>query len=142
MNYLYDPDFLSRKTAATKRSLAENQPNADFVEFAAGVIYDRLKKNIQRYRVYGMYWWALKDVLARQGYDMGAETDDDMAALYKGADDAETLVAADLFYLDMSSQKPVDNNRWTIDNRRDDYVLYDADMEERNRITDSSFLVK
>lgn len=142
MNYLLDPDFLSRKTAATKRSLAENQPNADFVEFAAGVIYERLKTNIQRYRVYGMYWWALKDVLSAQGYDMGSESDETISSLYRGTDHAETLVAADLFYLDMSSQKPVDNNRWTIDNRRDDYILYDADMEERNSITDSSFLVK
>lgn len=142
MNYLFDPDFLSRKTAATKRSLAETQPNADFVEFAAGVIYERLKTNIQRYRVYGMYWWALKDVLARQGYDMGAETDDNMATLYKGADDAETLVAADDFYLDMSSRVLVTNNRWTVDNRRDDYILYDADMEERASVTDSTFLVK
>lgn len=140
MNYVFETDFLTRKTTATKRSLAKSRPSADFVDFAAGVIYDRLKSNIQRYRVYGVYWWALKDVLARQGYDMGVETDKDMASLYKGGDDAETLVAADLFYLDMSNKKPVDNNRWTIDNRRDDYILYDADMEERNSITDSSFL--
>ena len=140
MNYLFEPDFLTRKTTATKQSLAENHPMVDFVEFAAGVIYERLKVNIQRYRVYGMYWWALKDVLARQGYDMGAETDEDIASIYKGADDAETLVAADLFYLDMSNKTLVDNNRWSIDNRRDDYVLYDADMEQRNSITDSSLL--
>ena len=142
MNYLFDPDFLSRKTAATKRSLAETQPDADFVAFAAGVIYERLKADIKRYRVYGMYWWALKDVLSGQGYDMGSESDETISSLYRGTDHAETLVAADLFYLDMSNKKLVTNNRWTIDNRRDDYILYDADMEERNSITDSSFLVR
>lgn len=138
MNYLFDPELLAKKTATTKKSLTTNQPAADFVEFASSVIHDRLKKDIQRYRVYGVYWWALKDVLARQGYNMGAETDDSIAGTYKGANDAETLVAADMFYLEMSNKVPVDNIRWTIDNRRDDYVLYDADMEERNSVTDST----
>lgn len=138
MNYLFDPEYLATKTAAAKKSLAKNQPAADFEKFAAGVIYDRLKKDIQRYRVYGMYWWALKDVLTRHGYDIGAETDKNMSILYKGANDAETLVAADTFYLDMSNKVVVTNNRWTIDNRRDDYILYDADMEERNSVTDST----
>ena len=138
MNYLFDRDFLSTKTLATKKALAKNQPLANFTEFAGGVIYDRLKYDIQRYRVYGPYWWALKGVLSRQGYDMGSEMDDKLADKYKGGNDDETLVAADQFYLDMSRTKPVDNNSWTLDGRRADYVLFDADMEERNSITDSS----
>jgi len=138
MNYLFDPELLAKKTAANKKSLADNQPEADFVEFAAGVIYDRLKKDIQCYRVYGVYWWALKDVLARQGYDMGAETEDSIAGTYKGDNDAETIVAADMFYFEMSDQVTVDNTKWTTDNRKPDYVLYDADMEERNDVTEST----
>lgn len=138
-NYLFDPDFLAQKTADTKKALAVNEPNANFTEFAAGVIYERLKNNIERYRVYGVYWWALKDVLRRQGYDVGDETDVNMANCYKGATDDETIVAADMFYLDMSNKVPVDNTRWTIDNRRPDFVLYDADMEKRSSITESTF---
>lgn len=140
MNYLFDPEFLTTKTLATQKSLAKNKPDADLTEFAAGIIYDRLKKDIQRYRVYGVYWWAIKDVMARLDYDMGDETNEELASLYRGANDAETLVAADMFYLDMSNKVTVDNNRWTPDNRKPDYVLYDADMEERNSITDSSFV--
>ena len=45
--------------------------------------------------MYGVYWWALKDVLRRQGYDVGDVTDVDMAGKYKGANDDETIVAAD-----------------------------------------------
>jgi hypothetical protein len=138
MNYLFDADLLTEKTQTNKQSLAENKPDADFVTFAAGVIYDRLKKDIQRYRVYGMYWWALKDVMSRNGYDLGLETDDIIAGTYKGGDDAETIVAADMFYLEMSDQVTVTNTKWTTDNRKPDFVLYDADMEERNDVNETT----
>lgn len=137
-NYLFEADFLTEKTTATKKALAVNMPNADFTEFAAGVFYERLEKDIKRYLVYGVYWWALKDVLLRQGYGVGDVTDVDMAGWYKGATDEETLVAADLFYLDMSNKVMVDNTNWTIENGQPDYVLYDADMERRGSITQSS----
>lgn len=138
MNYLFDKDDLADRTQAAIKSLAKNKPDANFTEVAAGVIFDRLKSNIQRYRVYGPYWWALKDVLRRMDYNVGDETDGDMAGKYCGSSDAETLVAADLFYLDMSKTKPVNNNTWTLDDRKPDYVLYDSDMEERSSVADST----
>jgi hypothetical protein len=138
MNYLYNEHFLAKETETKKAALASNKPEANFTEFAASVIFDRLKSNIQRYRVYGPYWWALKDVLRRMDYNVGDETDSDMAGKYCGANDAETLVAADLFYLDMSGSKPVTNQAWTLDNRKPDYVLYDSDMEERASVADST----
>ncbi|MBE0440637.1 hypothetical protein EI164_00900 [Psychrobacter sp. FME13] len=138
MNYLFDKDDLADRTQAAIKSLAKNKPDANFTEFAASVIFDRLKSNIQRYRVYGPYWWALKDVLRRMDYNVGDETDSDMAGKYCGSSDAETLVAADAFYLDMSKTKPVNNNTWTLDDRKPDYVLYDSDMEERASVADST----
>lgn len=138
MNYLLDPKFLSGKTDEMKTSLAKSQPGQDFTTYAAEVIYQRLSKNIQRYRVYGPYWWALKNVLRNQGYDMGVETDTELEASYKGGDDAQTIVAADLFYLDNSNKVTVDNVRWTLDSRKTDYLLYDADMEERASLKESS----
>jgi len=138
MNYLFDKDDLADRTQATIKSLAKNKPDVNFTEFAASVIFDRLKSNIQRYRVYGPYWWALKDVLRRMDYNVGDETDSDMAGKYCGSSDAETLVAADAFYLDMSKTKPVNNNTWTLDDRKRDYVLYDSDMEERTSVADST----
>lgn len=140
MNYLFDKDDLADRTQAAIKSIAKNKPDANFTEFAASVIFDRLKSNIQRYRVYGPYWWALKDVLRRMDYNVGDETDSDMAGKYCGANDAETIVAADLFYLDMSKTKPVNNNTWTLDDRKPDYVLYDSDMEERTSVADSTLL--
>lgn len=138
MNYLFEKDFLKKEAETKKAALASNKPDANFTEFAAGVIFDRLKVDVQRYRVYGPYWWALKDVLRRLDYNVGDETDSDMAGKYCGADDAETIVAADLFYLDMSRTKPANNNAWALDDRKADYVLYDSDMEERASITDST----
>lgn len=137
MNYLFEPDYLTKKTNTAIETLGKNKPDADFVEFASAIIYDRLKADILRYRVYGAYWWALKGVLARQGYNVGDNTNDDLAAVYSGDNDAQTLVAADMFFLAMSNTKPVDNTNWTLDNRKPDYVLYDPDMEERTSITDS-----
>lgn len=138
MNYLFNKDDLVGRTKTAKEALASNKPDVNFTDFAASVMFDRLKSNIQRYRVYGPYWWALKDVLRRLDYNVGDETDSEMAGKYCGADDAETLVAADLFYLDMSKTKPVNNNTWTLDDRKPDYVLYDSDMEERASVADST----
>lgn len=138
MNYLFNKDDLVGRTKTAKEALASNKPDVNFTDFAASVMFDRLKSNIQRYRVYGPYWWALKDVLRRLDYNVGDETDGEMAGKYCGANDAETLVAADLFYLDMSKTKPVNNNTWTLDDRKPDYVLYDSDMEERASVADST----
>lgn len=139
MEHLIDPTYLTEQTEKMVSSLSEAKPDENFVEFASATFYDRLDANILRYRVYGPYWWALKDVLRRQDYDVGSEDNADLASTYKGATDAETLVAAELFYKDNGNQVTVDNTRWTLDKRKDDYILYDSDMEERRSITDSSF---
>lgn len=137
MYYQFNPQTLADKTAQMKASLAKNQPNADFVEYASSVIYDRLKKNIQHYRQYGMYWWALKDVLYRQGnINLGTESDEHIKQAYRGKTDAETLVAADMFYEDMAGKYAKDNMDWSLERNMPDYRLYDEDMEMRPSITD------
>ncbi|WP_230657753.1 hypothetical protein [Psychrobacter sp. I-STPA10] len=133
-NYIFEPEFLSKQTAQKQRNLAKKKPEVDFTEFASNIIYARLKSNIQRYRVYGPYWWALKEVLRKQGFNVGSQKDDEVAQVYRGANDAETIVAADMFYEDMSNKVIVSNNRWTLDDESGDYVLYDEDMESRNSV--------
>lgn len=139
MFYVFDKDFLKAQTEEEKASLSKNKPDVDFDAYAAEVIINRLKADIKRYLVYGVYWWALKDVLIKQGYDiLGDEADHVMANRFKGSNDSETLVAADLFYQSMSDQVMVDNRDWQIDDDLS-YTLYDADMEERtalNQIAD------
>ena len=107
--------------------------------YASSVVYARLKKNIQHYRQYGPYWWALKDVLRRQNYNVGDETDTTLQSQYKGKNDAETLVAADMFYEDMAGKVTVDNMDWTLEKNHPNYRLFDEDMEMRPSITNLIF---
>lgn len=130
-----DSQKVADKTTEMKASLAQIQPGADFVEYAAGVIYDRLKNNIGHYRQYGPYWWALKDVLRRQDYNVGDETDSEIVSRFKGRDDAQTLVAADMFYEDTSRLYSSNNMDWPIEYNKPDYRLFDEDMELRPSIT-------
>ncbi len=136
INYQIDPALLTQATAEKAASLAANNPGVDFTTFAAGVIYARLKNNIQHYRVYGPYWWALKAVLRRQGYNVGNESDEYLEPHYSGATDTETITAADMFYEDMAGKVLVTNNSWQLHPQKEDYILYDSDMEERRSVTD------
>ncbi|MDO5768999.1 MAG: hypothetical protein Q4P13_05800 [Psychrobacter sp.] len=133
-NYVFDQEYLEITTNQRIQNLAKNKPDADFVEFASGIIYNRLKKNIQHYRAYGPYWWPLKAILKAQGYNVGDDIDLTLAEAYQGANTAETIVAADLFYEDMSNKVLADNNRWTLINEEDDYIIYDEDMESRQDV--------
>ena len=139
MNYLFDPKDVAKKAEKSRDTFSKKQPDTDFTEFAAGVIYERLKDNIQNYRMYGPYWWALKDVLQRQGFNVGDEMNRELKAQYAQASDAETIQAADMFYLKMSGKVLKGHNRWTIQDNKPDYVLYDADMEERRSVTESVY---
>lgn len=139
MNYLFDPKDVAKKTEKSREAFNKRQPGVDFTEFAANVIYDRLKGSIQHYRVYGPYWWALKDVLQRQEFNVGDEMDSELKAQYAQASDAETIQAADMFFEQMSRKVVRGHNSWTIQNGKPDYVLYDADMEERQSVTDSVY---
>lgn len=135
MEYLFDKDQIQQKVAELSATLDGGENIDAFVAQAAGVIYNRLKDNIQHYRQYGVYWWALKDVLRRQDYNMGDETNADIERQYKGDNDAQTLVMADTFYLKESATHSIDNMDWTIDKEKD-YRLFDEDMEMRSSITD------
>lgn len=136
MYYKFNPDQLTAKTQEAIANLAKNQPKANFVEYASSVIYDRLKQDIQHYRQYGPYWWALKDILRRQDYNVGNETDERLQSAYQGKNDAETLVAADNFYADNAGKYSKDNMDWTIEKDKTEYRLFDEDMEMRPSITD------
>lgn len=135
-NYIIDPQFLADETAQKISNLSKNKPGADFVEFASGIIYDRLKKDILHYRAYGVYWWALKNTLRSQGYNVGDETDEIMLEVYNGRDDAKNIVAADTFFQDQASIVIKGNTRWMLDRQGNEYVLYDSDMETRASVDD------
>ena len=128
MNYLIDNDTLYRMTYAKRKALKQNTGETDFIGFAVKVIAERLQQKPQQYIEYGVYWWALKNVLAKHGYLFGDENDQELQQTYQHEKDDYTIVAADNF-------KDEYRNKWFKGTREFDladdrkYHLLDADME-------------
>lgn len=128
----FEAGALSALTTETKQALGANVPGADFLSHGVAVVLRRLEKNPLRYRDYGPYWWALKEVLKRAGHDMGPVADPPVAAAYAGQTDEETIVAADKFRELYLAEYPVGTNKLTLDGDSGDlWELLDEDMESR-----------
>lgn len=131
----FDSQTISKLTAQKKASYAKNRhENMDFVEFACHALAENIKSKPIRYRGYGMYWWALKELLIKYGYDFGiagfgSSDDKDMANRYRMATDEETIVAADTFWYEMVRTNVRGNRDYRLENG-ELYSLYDDDMEQ------------
>lgn len=92
----------------------------------------RLASDRRRYRDYGPYWWALKDVMNRNGHALGDQSDPLIMAQYAGQDDLQTLWMADQFrerYF-LGEYMMVYSERFTLGmDGEPDYILWDGDME-------------
>jgi len=97
--------------------------------FALGVIRRRLEKDPLRYRDYGPYWWALKQVLNDADRDMGDQDDSRVRATYAGDTALETLIMADEFRTLALSRWPVGNSQFLLSADDGEYSLHDQDME-------------
>ena len=130
--HLFDRAALVELTAETRKSLEANSPGASFMSHGIGVVLKRLEKSPLRYRDYGPYWWALKEVLKRAGHDLGPVSYPPVAATYVGNTDEETIVAADKFRELYLSEYPIGTNKLTLDGESGDmWELLDEDMESR-----------
>lgn len=125
---------IAELTAKKKASYAKNpHENMDFVAFACYAISENIKAKPIRYRGYGMYWYALKQVLIKHGYDFGiadfGKYDDlDMANNYAMQDDEQTIVMADSFWHEMARTTIQGNREYTLENG-ELYILDDEQME-------------
>lgn len=131
--YRLDPDWLREETQAKRSALKQNRGLSNLLGFGLSVVAQRLRADPLRYRDYGPYWWALKEALNRGGYVMGSEDGDaEIAALYCGADDTETLVAAEAFREDYLDTFFVGTNRFVLDPESGEWwTLFDEEMEAR-----------
>jgi hypothetical protein len=83
-----------------------------------------------RYTDYGPYWFALKDVLNRNGQSLGDVTDSEIAAEYRGKSDLETIIMADMFREMNLALNPIGTVKYQLDGYSgEDWVLRDQDME-------------
>ena len=127
------------KLTAYKKASYEETPRdgMTFEQFACYIIAKNIKDSPIRYRAYGPYWWALKRVLIENGYDFGMlnfgkndSYDKELAALYSGQDNEQTIVLADAFWRQTVATSLEGTNKFLIDDSTgESFTLYDEDME-------------
>ena len=85
-----------QEVAETQAALDKKKYGA-LPEFGSRTLYERILDYPECYAEFGVYWFAVKDVLRRHGYDFGDVDDAEMREAYRGKTDGHTLVAAEAF---------------------------------------------
>ena len=128
--FIYDSDYVKAQKEQYITNLEANQGTRDIVSYAAKVLADWLEPRPQRYRDFGPYWWAFKKILIARGLAKGDVMDEDVAAVYRGSGDEETVVLCQIFMDEYRARYLIGTNRFTLDPESiEDYVLYDPDYE-------------
>lgn len=128
--FLYSPDFVKVQKEAFTANLKANNGTTDLVSFAVPMLASWLEKKPQRYRDFGPYWWAFKKILIARGLAKGETMDEELAAVYRGEDDEETVVMCQLFMDEYRAKFLIGTNRFRLDAESiDEYTLLDPDYE-------------
>lgn len=128
--FMYDSEFVKAQKAQFLANLEANKGTRDIVTFASQMFSEWLETKPQRYRDFGPYWWAFKKILIARGLAKGDVVDEEIAAVYRGGDDEETVVLCQLFIDEYRTRYLIGTNRFTLDPESIvDYVLYDPDYE-------------
>lgn len=129
-NYRFDLAEIDKQIAENTANLKKHLSLSDLKGYALGVINRRLQKDPLRYRDYGMYWGALKEVLRRHGYEYGAPFLPFISDVYKGETDLQTIIMADAFrrmYLDNFA---IGTNSFVLDPDNPEFITFvDDEME-------------
>lgn len=127
----FDPRQISALVAQRAANLKANRGFSDLLGFGLGVIAGRLAKDRRRYRDYGPYWPALKQVLMERGHDFGLNGDPLIAAEYRGNTPVETMIMADEFRTEYLATQFLYNNQFVLDPETGEFwTLWDQDMEQ------------
>lgn len=127
----FNADFVRGAAATMRADFAASGAPGTFEANAVRVIAARLKRKPMQYLEFGPYWWAVKAVLVAADVDLGQRGDPLMASEYRGATDTDTLIVGEIFKELYRATYFVGNARFSLDDESDDWVLRDADMEER-----------
>ena len=128
--YKFDKEMLKALVAERAANLRANRGFSNLLRFGLGVVADRLRVDPLRYRDYGPWWPALKQIMNAAGYTLGSQTDPLIAKEYKGDTDAETLIAADEFRTEYLRTQMIYANKFMLDGESGEFwTLYDSDME-------------
>lgn len=128
--YKFDKEMLKALVAERSANLRANRGFSNLLAFGLGVVAERLSKDARRYRDYGPYWPALKEVMNANGYNLGSQSDLLISRAYRGETDEETLIMADEFRTMYLKSNIVYANQFMLDAGSGEFwTLYDSDME-------------
>lgn len=128
--FLFDSEYVKAQKEQYITNLEANQGTRDIVAYAAKVLADWLKPRPQRYRDFGPYWWAFKKLLIARGLARGETMDEEVADVYRGENDEETVVMCQLFMDLYRARFLIGTNRFHLDAESvEDYILLDPDYE-------------
>ena len=128
--YKFDKEMLKALVAERAANLRANRGFSNLLAFGLGVVAERLRVDPLRYRDYGPWWISLKDVMNRNGYSLGDQSDPLIAKAYRGETDVETLIAADEFRTEYLRTQMIYTKKFMLDGESGEFwTLYDADME-------------
>lgn len=124
-------DELKKLTAWTIEKFKANTGRDDIVQFVVDYIAERLRKYPYCYREFGLYWWSIKDLLKRYGYDFGRNTDKSLIKYYSFDSDEELVVMAERFKDYYTANFFKGSNQFIITGREEKpYLLNDSDIDE------------
>jgi len=128
--YKYDQDAIAALAETRAANLRANRGFSNLLTFGLSVVAGRLQQDPRRYRDYGPWWWALKDVMNRNGYSLGQQSDPLIARAYRFDEDVHTLIAADEFRTAYLKTHIVYTNQFLLDAGSGEFwTLFDEDME-------------
>lgn len=128
--YKFDKEMLKALVAERSANLRANRGFSNLLAFGLGVVAERLSKDARRYRDYGPYWPALKELMNANGYNLGSQSDPLVSRAYRGETDEETLIMADEFRTMYLKSNIVYANQFMLDAGSGEFwTLYDSDME-------------
>ena len=93
----YDREDLDAEYQQKSANVQATRGERNFEAFAAKVLYERVTDHPIRHLEFGVYWYAVKQVLRENGYNLGDATDKAMVEQYKidgEHGNALTLIAA------------------------------------------------
>ncbi len=128
--YKFDKEMLKALVAERSANLRANRGFSNLLRFGLGVVADRLRVDPLRYRDYGVWWWSLKTLMNKAGYNLGDHQDTIVATEYRYESPEETMIAADEFRTEYIRTQFIYNNKFMVDaDTGEIYTLYDPDME-------------
>lgn len=129
--FRFDLRRINKRIRELSANLMKNSGRSDLFEHGLQILHERVIEKPRHYRRFGPYWWALKTLLIKHGYHYRDSIDVEIAQVYCGKNDLQTMVMADTFYM-MYLERWFDGTQeFMLDaDSGESYLLWDDDLED------------